>query len=55
MNTIRVGAEDQKLLVAVDLLGVVWRRLRYDIASPVQSQALDGVAASSLAYREDYR
>lgn len=40
MNTMRVGAEDGKSLVPVDLAGVGWRRLRCDATGPVQSQAL---------------
>ena len=40
MNTMRVGAEDGKSLVPVDLAGVGWRRLRCDAIGPVQSQAL---------------
>lgn len=36
----RVGAEDGKSLVPVDLAGVGWRRLRCDAIGPVQSQAL---------------
>lgn len=38
MNTMRVGAEDGKSLVPVDLAGVGWRRLRCDAISPEQSQ-----------------
>jgi len=40
MNTMRVGAEDGKLLVPVDLAGVGWLRLRCDASGSVQSQAL---------------
>lgn len=40
MNTMRVGAEDGKSLVPVDVVGVGWRRLRCDATGPVQSQAL---------------
>lgn len=36
MNTMRVGAEDGKSLVPVDLAGVGWRRLRCDATGPVQ-------------------
>lgn len=38
MNTMRVGAEDGKLLVPVDLARVGWLRLRCDAISPEQSQ-----------------
>jgi len=40
MNTMRVGAEDGKSLVPVDLPGVGWLRLRCDASGSVQSQAL---------------
>lgn len=40
MNTMRVGAEDGKSLVPVDLAGVGWLRLRCDATGLVQSQAV---------------
>ena len=40
MNTMRVGVEDGKSLVPVDLAGVGWRRLQCDAIDPAQSQAL---------------
>ncbi|MNN80365.1 hypothetical protein D3C81_1970920 [compost metagenome] len=44
MNTMRVGAEDGKSLVPVDLAGVGWRRLRCDAIDPAQAQAVEQVA-----------
>lgn len=38
MNTMRVGAEDGKSLVPVDLAGVGWRRLRCDAIGPLRSR-----------------
>lgn len=40
MNTMRVGAEDGKLLVPVDLAGVGWRRLQYDAFGPIGCEAV---------------
>jgi len=40
MNTMRVGAEDGKSLVPVDLAGVGWRRLRCDAIGLAWSQAV---------------
>ena len=55
MNTMRVGAEDGKSLVLL-----IWRGLVGGVYDATQlarfsRRPWDGVAASSLAYREDYR
>jgi len=55
MNTMRVGAEDGKSLVPVDLAGLVGGVYGATQSAQSSRRPWDGVAASSLAYREDHR
>jgi len=55
MNTMRVGAEDGKSLVAVDLARLVGGVYGATQLARFSRRRWDGVAASSLAYREDHR
>ena len=52
MNTMRVGAEDGKSLVPVDLAGVGWRRLRCDATGLANLKLHHRMHASSLMQRE---
>lgn len=55
MNTMRVGAEDGKLLVPVDVAGLVGGVYGATQLARLSRRPWAGVAASSLAYREDHR
>jgi len=55
MNTMRVGAEYGKSLVPVDLAGVVGCVYDATQLARFSRRPWDGMAASSLAYREDHR
>ncbi len=54
MNTMRVGAEDGKSLVPVDLAGLVGGVYGATQLARFSRRSWDGVAASSFAYRENH-